>query len=187
LRSLISKKTKDELSLYTTTLGGTMPKAVIVNYEKCTGCRICEIVCSTKNEGGVSYERSQIRVYTFPPGLDIPIVCAQCQQAPCIEACPQKIISRDSQSRAVIIQEDMCNGCGLCIEVCPAGAIFMHPTREVAIKCHLCHGDPECVKLCPTQAIAYYSVPFDTRTFAKKAEKIAEELRKHLLMVAEEG
>jgi len=62
----------------------------------------------------------------------------------------------------------------------------MHPTRKVAIKCHLCNGDPECVKLCPTQAIAYYSVPFDTRTFVKKAEKIAQELRKHLLMLAEE-
>ncbi len=63
----------------------------------------------------------------------------------------------------------------------------MHPTRKAAIKCHLCNGDPECVKLCPTEAIAYYSVPFDTRTFAKKAERIAEELRQHLLMVAEEG
>ena len=164
-----------------------MPKAVIVDHEKCTGCRICEIACSTKNEGGVSYERSRIRVYTSPPGLDILIVCAQCQQAPCIEACPRKIISRDSQSGAVIIQEDVCNGCGVCIEVCPAGAIFMHPTREVAIKCQLCNGDPECVKLCPTEAIAYYSVPFDTRTFAKNAERIAEELRQHLLMVGEEG
>lgn len=43
-----------------------MPRAVIVDYEKCTGCRICEIVCSTKNESGVSYERSRIRVYTLP-------------------------------------------------------------------------------------------------------------------------
>ena len=164
-----------------------MPRAVIVDYERCTGCRICEIVCSTKNEGVVSYERSRIRVYTFPPGLDIPIVCAQCQQALCMEACPQRIISRDSVSGAVVIQENECNGCGLCAEACPGGAIFMHPTRGVAIKCHLCEGEPECVKLCPTGAISYYNVPFDTRSFAKKGERIAEELRRHLLMLTEEG
>ena len=50
-----------------------MHKAGIVDYEKCTGCRICEIVCSTKNEGAVSYERSRIRVYTFTQSLDIHI------------------------------------------------------------------------------------------------------------------
>lgn len=158
-----------------------MPEAVIVEYEKCTGCRICEIVCSTKNEGVISYERSRIRVYTFPPGLDIPIVCVQCQRAPCIEACPLEIISRDSVSGAVVIQEEACSGCGSCVKACPAGAIFVHPTRGVAIKCHLCNGDPECVKLCPTEAISYYSVPFDTRSFAKKAERERNRLRHGML------
>jgi len=164
-----------------------MPRAVVVDYEKCTGCRICEIACSLTNEGAVSPERSRVRVYTLPPGLDIPVVCVQCQQAPCIEACPQKLISRDPVTDAVLIQEDLCNGCGLCAKACPAEAIFLHPTRAVAIKCHLCQGEPACVKLCPTEAIDYYHVPFDTRVFAKKTEKIAEEIRRHLLEVPEEG
>ncbi len=68
-----------------------MPKAVIVDHKKCTGCRICEIACSMNNKGTVSYERSRIRVYTVPPSMDIPIVCAQCQQAPCIEPLPSGI------------------------------------------------------------------------------------------------
>ena len=84
-----------------------MPKAVIVDHEKCTGCRICEIVCSTKNEGGVSYERSRIRVYTFPPGLGIPIVCAQCQQAPCIKACPPEDNLHACTARDDALQERM--------------------------------------------------------------------------------
>ncbi|MFQ6074167.1 MAG: 4Fe-4S dicluster domain-containing protein [Candidatus Bathyarchaeia archaeon] len=163
-----------------------MPKAVIVNYRECTGCRICELACSIRNEGVASARLSRIRVYPFPPGLDVPVICVQCDKAPCIEACPLGLLSRDSKSGAVVIQEELCNGCGLCMNACPAQAIFMHPTRHVAIKCHLCQGEPECVKLCPTEALSHYELPFDTRIFAKKPEKIAEELRKHVLMLPEE-
>jgi Fe-S-cluster-containing hydrogenase component 2 len=97
-----------------------------------------------------------------------------------------ELISRDPESGAVVIQEESCNGCGLCAEACPAEAIFMHPTRNIAMKCHLCHGEPECVKICPTEALSYYELPFDTRIFAKKPEEIAEELRRHILMLPRE-
>lgn len=167
-------------------MGVDMPKAVIAKYRECTGCRICELACSIRNEGVVSTQLSRIRVYPFPPGLDVPVVCVQCDKAPCIEACPLGLLSRDPESGAVVIQEELCNGCGLCMNACPAHAIFMHPTRHVAIKCHLCQGEPECVKLCPTGALSYYELPFDTRIFAKNPEKIAEELRKHVLMLPEE-
>jgi Fe-S-cluster-containing hydrogenase component 2 len=163
-----------------------MPKAVIVNYRECTGCRICELACSAKNEGVMSTEFSRIRVYPFPPGLDVPVVCAQCDQAPCLEACPLELLLRDHESGAVMIDEELCNGCGSCVKACPAQAIFIHPKRNVAIKCHLCRGEPECVKHCPTGALSHFELPFDTRIFAKNPEKIAEELRKHVLMLPEE-
>ena len=163
-----------------------MPKAVIVNYRECTGCRICELACSIKNESVISTQLSRIKVYPFPPSLDVPVVCVQCNKAPCIKVCPLGLLSRDPESGAVVIQEELCNGCGLCMNACPAHAIFMHPTRHVAIKCHLCQGEPECVKLCPTEALSHYELPFDTRIFAKNPEKIARELRKHVLMLPEE-
>ena len=163
-----------------------MPRAVIVNYRECTGCRICELACSVRNEDVVSPQLSRIRVDPFPPSLDVPVVCVQCGKAPCIEACPLGLLIRDSETRAVVIQEELCNGCGSCINACPAQAIFMHPTQHVAIKCHLCEGEPECVKLCPTDALNIYDLPFDTRVFAKKSNEIAEELRKHVLILPEE-
>lgn len=167
-------------------MGVCMPRAVVANHRECTGCRICELVCSVKNEGEHSPRLSRIRVYPFPPGLDIPVVCVQCDKAPCIEACPLGLLSRDPKSGAVVVQEEQCNGCGLCAKACPAQAIFMDPTRNVAIKCHLCHGEPECVKFCPTEALSHYELPFDTRIFAKAPEKIAEELRRHVLMLPKE-
>lgn len=120
-----------------------MLKAVIVNYLGCTGCRICELVCSVKNEGVFSAQLSRIRVYPFPPGLDVPVVCVQCDKAPCIEACPLGLLSRDPGSGSVVIQDELCNGCGSCVGACPIQAIFMHSTRHVAINCHLCQGEPD--------------------------------------------
>jgi len=144
------------------------------------------MACSVRNEGVVSTKLSRIRVYPFPPGLDVPVVCAQCDKAPCIKACPLELLSKEPESEAVVVKEELCNGCGLCVSACPAQAIFIHPTRNIAIKCHLCQGDPECVKLCPTEALSHYELPFDTRIFAKNPEKIAEELRRHVLMLPEE-
>jgi len=154
-----------------------VPKAVVVDYKLCTGCRICEMACSLRKEGVISASLSRIRVYPFPPGLDVPVLCVQCERAPCVEVCPKKSLVRDLETRAVVVKEDECTGCGICVKACPADAISIHPTRKVAVKCDLCGGKPECVEVCPSGALSYCEVPFDTRTFAKKPEKIAEEIR----------
>jgi len=159
-----------------------VPKAVVVDYKLCTGCRLCEMFCSLKREGAISTSLSRIRVYPFPPGLDIPVLCVQCERAPCVEACPKKSLTRDLETKAIVVNEDECTGCGVCVKACPADAIFIHPIRKVAVKCDLCGGEPECVGTCPSGALSYCEVPFDTRTFAKKPEEIAEEVRCLLML-----
>jgi len=158
-----------------------LPRSVMVEYKACTGCRTCEMICSLKNEGVIAPSLSRIRVYCYPPGLDIPTVCVQCLKAACVDACPQNAIMKDEELGIVIIDEKLCTGCGLCVEACPAKAIAIHPTRKVAFKCQLCMGEAPCVEACPANALSLYTVPFDTRIFAKSPERTAEELRKHIL------
>lgn len=163
-----------------------MPTAVVVDYKLCTGCRLCEIICSLTNEGEISTSLSRIKVHFFPPGIDVPILCLQCGRAVCIDACPQGALERDSKTNAVIVNEEKCTGCGLCIKACPAEAIFINPRRNVAFKCQLCNGKPQCVEICPANALSLIKVSFDTRIFAKKADEIAEELRDAWILPKEE-
>ena len=162
------------------------PMAVVVDYKTCTGCRLCEIVCSLRNEKKISASLSRIRVASFPPGIDVPVVCVQCQKASCIEVCPQEALKRDSKTQAVVVNQERCIGCKVCVEACPAGAIFVDSRRNIVFKCELCGGEPECVEICPTNALSLVKVPFDTRIFAKKAEEIAKELSELWILPKEE-
>ena len=163
-----------------------LPVAVVVDYKLCTGCRLCEIICSLTNEGKISTALSRIKVYSFPPGIDVPIVCAQCEKASCMEACPQNALERDEKTHAVTVNAKKCVGCGLCLEACPAKAIFVHPKGNIVFKCELCGGNPQCVEICPANALSLVKVSFDTRIFAKKAEEIAEEMREAFILPKEE-
>lgn len=150
-------------------------KAIVVDNKKCNGCRICEIFCSIKHEGKVLPRASRIRIFPYFPGVDVAVVCYQCENPSCIESCPVDAITRDEKTKAILIQEELCTACKACVETCPAHAIFMHPTKNVAIKCDLCGGggDPECVKHCPEGAIEYRMTPFDAR---ESPEEIAKDL-----------
>jgi Fe-S-cluster-containing hydrogenase component 2 len=106
---------------------------------------------------------SRIRVFPYFPGLDIATVCYQCEKPKCVEACPVNAIKKDEKTQAIVVDEGLCTACGSCTQACPAKAIFIHPTRNMAIKCDFCGGDPECVKHCPEQAIEFRLTPFDAK------------------------
>ena len=93
-------------------------------------------------------EASRIRIFMPFPGVEIPHLCAQCDDYPCIEACPANALSVDERTGAVIVNQDTCIGCSLCIEACPGKVPHLHPISKKAVICDLCGGDPECVKVC---------------------------------------
>lgn len=131
-------------------------KVLMINYEKCTGCRLCELVCAVKHDGKSNPVRSRIKVMKWEhEGLYVPMSCQQCQDAPCLNGCPVNAISRNEELGRVEVDYDVCIGCRTCVGVCPFGAMnFNHIDRQVA-KCDLCDGDPQCARFCEVKAVEY--------------------------------
>ncbi len=130
-----------------------MQKAIVPIYEVCTGCRMCELVCSLSHFDAVNPKKSNIIVVKRGLRYDLPVVCNQgigCSEE-CVASCPVECIVREDQF--VSINKDECIGCEACVEACPYDAIKM--VEGIAIKCDLCDGAPQCVEFCSLHAIKY--------------------------------
>ncbi|MHA2473588.1 MAG: 4Fe-4S dicluster domain-containing protein [Promethearchaeota archaeon] len=118
------------------------------NYENCSGCRRCEITCSLHHEGKIWPEASRIRVFMLVPGVEIPHLCFQCDDYPCVEECPEEALSVDDQTGAVITHKSKCTACGICINACPGRVPHLHPQNDHIVICDLCGGTPKCTVTC---------------------------------------
>ena len=136
-----------------------MEKMILVDYTKCTGCRLCETVCSVMNAGVCNPERARIKIVRWEwEGLQIPTVCLQCDEPACVGVCPVKALSRDGKLGCVKLNSSLCIGCKLCLQVCPFGAVSYDFLKKELIKCEFCDGDPACVKFCETKALQFVDV-----------------------------
>jgi formate dehydrogenase iron-sulfur subunit len=154
----------------------------------CIGCKACEIACREWNQlpsegvgslgdsldntgelSGQTWRHVQIidnvPDETMSTGngtafLLMSDVCKHCTHASCMDVCPTGAIIR-TEFDTVFIQEDVCNGCRMCISACPYNVIDIDPQRDVARKCTLCYDrlqggmQPACAKACPTESIAF--------------------------------
>jgi formate dehydrogenase iron-sulfur subunit len=87
-------------------------------------------------------------------------VCKHCTHAACLDVCPTGALFR-TEFGTVVVQEDICNGCGYCIPACPYGVIDQRAGDGRAWKCTLCYDrigaglTPACAQSCPTESIQY--------------------------------
>ena len=133
-----------------------MQKMILVDYTRCTGCRLCESICSLYNEGVVNPRRARIKVVRWEwEGWQIPTICQQCQDAVCAGVCPVKALTRDKELGYVKVNYDLCIGCRLCIMACPFGGMSFDFVTNKVMKCELCGGDPMCAKFCETKALQF--------------------------------
>ena len=96
-------------------------------------------------------------------------VCKHCTHAACLDVCPTGSLFR-SEFGTVVVQDDICNGCGYCVPACPYGVIERRKGPEgaknvgIAQKCTLCYDrleagqTPACAQACPTQSIQFGDV-----------------------------
>ncbi len=118
------------------------------DHAACSGCRRCELACSLHHEGFFWPEASRVRVFMPFPGLEVPHLCSQCMDYPCVESCPVDALSVDPATDAVLVDREACTGCGECIKACPGSVPFLHPGDGKAVICDLCGGEPKCVEVC---------------------------------------
>jgi formate dehydrogenase iron-sulfur subunit len=87
-------------------------------------------------------------------------VCKHCSNAGCLDACPTGALIR-TEYQTVVLQPDVCNGCGYCVSACPFGVVDRDPEDGRAGKCTLCYDrledglEPACAKSCPTDSIQF--------------------------------
>ncbi len=130
----------------------------------------------------------QIRENQQPPfqsgWLMMSDVCKHCHNPPCLEACPTGALFK-TEFDTVVVQQDICNGCGYCVPACPFGVVDINTLDGKAHKCTLCYDrlkgglEPACAKSCPTDSIQFGEV----EVLQKRAEKRVAEL--HALGVTE--
>jgi formate dehydrogenase iron-sulfur subunit len=157
----------------------------------CIGCKACEVACKEWNNlpadhlglTGDSYDNTSalsantwrhvnfiehaVRDDLETPGqsgwLMMSDVCKHCHNAPCVEACPTGALFR-TEFDTVVVQQDICNGCGYCVPACPFGVVDISTLDGKAHKCTLCYDrlkgglEPACAKSCPTDSIQFGEV-----------------------------
>jgi formate dehydrogenase iron-sulfur subunit len=111
-------------------------------------------------------------------------VCKHCTHAACLEVCPTGALFR-TEFGTVVVQDDVCNGCGYCVPACPFGVLDRRE-REGAghggvHKCTLCYdrlGDgltPACAKACPTESIQFGPLEVLRERAAERLEQVKRE------------
>jgi formate dehydrogenase iron-sulfur subunit len=156
----------------------------------CIGCKACEVACKEWNavpdDGfnllGSSYDNTgalgastwrHVAFIEQPAAQDNDFrwlmssdVCKHCTHAACLDVCPTGSLFR-TEFGTVVVQDDICNGCGYCVPACPFGVIERRTGDEgtknvgIAQKCTLCYDrigadqTPACAQACPTESIQF--------------------------------
>ena len=155
----------------------------------CIGCKACEVACKEWNgvpDDGMNFLAGMSYDHTGALGADTwrhvafierptrdatsdsagvrwlmsSDVCKHCTSAACLDVCPTGALIR-TEFGTVVVQQDICNGCGYCVPACPFGVIDKREADGRVWKCTLCYDrlrdgmEPACAQACPTKSIQF--------------------------------
>lgn len=144
-------------------------KQILARSEHCLGCKSCELACAVAHstsktlfEAIKELKPPQKRIFVeSSEGLNFPLQCRQCLDAPCVHACISGAMQFDLTTGLIQVDEQKCVGCMMCVMVCPFGVIAEVPTNHRVAKCDRCQDlayNPVCVAACPTKALEFVEV-----------------------------
>jgi tetrathionate reductase subunit B len=158
----------------------------------CNGCYCCQIACKDEHVGNdwTPYAKPQPDTGQFwlkqtetvrgqVPRVKVayvPILCAHCDDAPCMKACKVEGAIYKREDGLVIIDPVKCTGCKNCVDACPSRSIYFNDDLNIAQKCtgcaHLLDSgwkEPRCVDACPTLALKFIEES-EAKEYIKQAE-----------------
>lgn len=189
----------------------TQNHIIHANPEKCIGCKKCEMACVSAHIN-LPYKEAKKRGLPVMPRIKVmkvdnlkyPTQCHHCADAPCANACPFGLIHR--VDGVVMVNEEMCVGCKMCVMACPFGAIEVGVEGELgftgrkggasAKKCDLCQAWRAdngkevcaCVEACPKNALEIINISSYVEFAAKMSVTQLQRLRQaHLERISEES
>ncbi|MDH4334791.1 MAG: 4Fe-4S dicluster domain-containing protein [Chloroflexota bacterium] len=130
--------------------------AMVIDLRRCDGCKKCTEACQAKHY--LPPEQEWIKVYTVRDRtgveVNIPRLCMHCEDAPCVRVCPvtATFVDRDG---LVLVDQDKCIGCRLCMAACPYEARYFNWT------------EPKVKPPLPTKATPEYPSPQQRGTVGK--------------------
>jgi Fe-S-cluster-containing dehydrogenase component/formate-dependent nitrite reductase membrane component NrfD len=159
-----------------------------IDLRKCIGCHACTIACKAEHDIPIGVNRCWVKTVeqgTFPVTrrLFFPVLCNQCDNAPCVRICPTNALYR-RRDGIVDLNGDACIGCRACMVACPYDQLFIDPNTHTAEKCNFCANRvenellPACVSVCPTECRIFGDLDDPSSEVARIAQAQAATVRK---------
>ncbi len=136
--------------------------SMVMRQDRCVDCELCKEACIITNNVPDYGYRTTILEKVTPDAIGqkrefIPVLCNQCNNPPCVRACPTKATYKDPTNGIVMMEDRKCIGCKSCVLACPYNARYFSEEKHAIDKCNFCidtrlqkgHKLTACAEACP--------------------------------------